>query len=120
MEIVILGKLGLDHRFCRELADSIAHLRVWAPGSEAEKASPLPSHTLVDPFGVGGFPGRLFIRPPLGLVGRVMCSICSRLGFSSRSATRVPLQTFSAGRPNLQLINFDVASRSATKVLSSI
>ena len=26
MEIVIFRKLGLDHRFCRELADSIAKL----------------------------------------------------------------------------------------------
>ena len=34
MEIVIFGKQGFANRFCRELADSIAHLRVWAPGSK--------------------------------------------------------------------------------------
>ena len=42
MEIVILGKLGLDHRFCRELADSIAHLRVWAQGSKPQGFSTTP------------------------------------------------------------------------------
>ena len=36
MEIVNFGKQGFANRFCRELADSIANLRVWAPGSEAE------------------------------------------------------------------------------------
>ena len=41
MEIVIFRKLGLDHRFCRELVDSIAPLRVWAQGSEAERLPPI-------------------------------------------------------------------------------
>ena len=42
MEIVIFRKLGLDHRFCRELADSIAHLRVWAQGSKPQGFSTTP------------------------------------------------------------------------------
>ena len=58
MEIVIFRKQGFAHRFCRELADSIANTWVWAQGSKP-KACPLPSHTLVDPFGVGGFLGPL-------------------------------------------------------------
>jgi hypothetical protein len=57
MEIVNFGKQGFANRFCRELADSIANLRVWAPGSEAEGLPHYRAHTRVDPFGVGGFPG---------------------------------------------------------------
>ena len=48
MEIVIFRKLGLDHRFCRELVDSIAPLRVWAQGSEAAR--------LLPPSGLGDGP----------------------------------------------------------------
>ena len=57
MEIVNFGKQGFANRFCRELADSIANLRVWAPGSEAEGLPHHRAHPRVDPNGVGGFPG---------------------------------------------------------------
>ena len=59
MEIVNFGKQGFANRFCRELADSIANLRVWAPGSEAEGLPHHRAHPRVDPNGVGGFPGPL-------------------------------------------------------------
>ena len=68
MEIVNFGKQGFANRFCRELADSIANLRVWAPGSEAEGLPHYRAHTRVDPFGVGGFPDLPFtfkIKQPL-------------------------------------------------------
>ena len=69
MEIVNFGKQGFANRFCRELADSIANLRVWAPGSEAEGLPHHRAHPRVDPNGVGGFPGTPFVFTS-------KCSIC--------------------------------------------
>ena len=57
MQIVNFGKQGFAHRFCRELADSIALYLEWAQGSEAEGLPHYRAHTRVDPFGAGGFPG---------------------------------------------------------------
>ena len=54
MEIVILGKLGLDHRFALGFADSMANTWVWEQGSEAAR---LPHH-----------PGLFWMLEPLGHV----------------------------------------------------
>jgi hypothetical protein len=48
------GFLGFAHRFCRELAGSIANLRVWAQGFK--------------PKGLPIIPGLLWMLEPLGLV----------------------------------------------------
>ena len=52
MEIVNFGKQGFAHRFCRELADSIANTWVWAPGFK--------------PKGLPIIPGLLWMLEPPG------------------------------------------------------
>ena len=59
MEIVNFGKQGFANRFCRELADSIANLRVWAPGSEAEGLPHYRAHTRTAPLWGRRIPGPL-------------------------------------------------------------
>ena len=57
MEIVNFGKQGFANRFCRELADSIANLRVWAPGSEAEGLPHNRAARRLTPLGSADSPG---------------------------------------------------------------
>ena len=89
MEIVNFGKQGFANRFCRELADSIANLRVWAQGSKP-KACPLPATRGLTPLGSADSPGPFVLCPsvvsvliqsstgwvPLSLLAMSKCSIC--------------------------------------------
>ena len=51
MEIVNFGKQGFANLFCRELADSIASIWVWATGSEAEGLPHYPATRGLTPLG---------------------------------------------------------------------